>query len=417
VFVTPFVNISQDLQLANTIAAAQERSTAIFPILVGPASLEGDPLLENWRTLAEQTGGSLTLFSPQSGFGPLSQALDRLRTRYRLSYTSAASTQGAHTVQVRLVNESIDEASPVRSFRAEVMPPEVVFVSPPGSVDLHPPQPGDGASGAESPTLSLPLLIEFPDGHPRPITSTELLVDGVLAVSQVQPPFDLLTWSVIPDSQAGEVTLQAAVTDSLGLRGLSEPWTLRLETVRPPGVLETRPWLIGLMAVLLIGTATTVGLLTRQGARAPTTPAVSRRPRLRRASLAPAAADQAEARLQPLDADVDPILLTGTDVMLGRDASLVTHVLFDPSVSAVHARLIRQVNGRYLLRDQDSAAGSWVNHTPVPQNGRSLEHGDLVHFGRLGYRFLESDEPEARQIRVSPQPDSGLTPARGSAER
>ncbi|MCJ7512259.1 MAG: FHA domain-containing protein [Anaerolineales bacterium] len=412
VFVTPFVDIAEDLGLANVVAAAQETSTAVYPVIVGPAALAEDPALEGWRTLAQQTGGGLTLFDPAAGFDALAQELDQSRTRYRLSYPSAASSQGAHSVQVRLLNETLDEISPVRTFRADVLPPEVVFVSPPASIVIDLPQPGQSADGLDPQTVTLPLLITFPDNHPRPIVETELLVDGVLTASKVQPPFDVLTWSVGEQSQASDLKLQAAVTDSLGLRGLSEPVSVRLEAFRAPSVLETRPWLIGLMGLLLAATAAAVGLLPRVAARRPSATGLrSAPPRLRRASLAPAAPDQAEARLQPVEGDLDPILLTGTDITIGRDASLVTQVVFDPSVSAVHARLIRQVHGRYLLRDQDSLAGTWVNHEEVPQAGRALEHGDLVHFGRLGYRFLMTQEPADRQIVVSPQAETGPSPA------
>jgi hypothetical protein len=347
----------------------------------------------------------------------LSQELDRQRSRYRLTYPSAASSQGAHTVQVRVVNEAVDETSPVRTFRVEVLRPEVVFVSPPSQLRLEALRPGERTTASESPTLTLPLLVTFPDGHPRPIVASELRVNDVLAVSQVQPPFDRLEWSIPPGTPAGEVTLQAMVTDSLGLQGLSEPLSLRLEAQRTPTLLETRPWLIGLLAVLVIATAAAIGLSSRLGRHPPAVTPVSARSRLRRASLAPAAPDQAEARLEPIQSEYDPILLTGTDVTLGRDASLVTHILLDPSVSPVHARLVRQVSGRYLLRDQDSAAGVWVNHEPVARAGRALEHGDLVHFGRLGYRFLETTEPEPRQIRVTPQTDPVTAPAEGPTER
>ena len=411
-FITPFVNITQNLQLADVIASADKQSIALYPVMVGPATLAEEPALETWRQLAEQTGGSLTLFDPQTGFDAVTQEMDRLRNRYRLSYPSAASTRGPHTVQVQLVNESIDALSPVRTFRADVLPPEVAFISPPGAVDIQLPLPGQTTTGAAMPTVNLPLLITFPDGHPRPIVASELLVDGVLAVSQVQPPFDRLTWSVPADARAGEVTLQALVTDSLGLQGGTAAATLQLEPEATPGLLETRPWLLGLMLALLAVTAAGIGVASRLTSRATAPAPASRRPRLRRASLAPPTPEAAEARLDPLEADLDPILLTGTDMTVGRDASLATQVLFDPSVSAVHARLIRQANGRYLLRDQDSAGGSWVNHELVSPAGRVLEHGDLVHFGRLGYRFLEQVEPPARQIRVTPL-DAGPTPAPG----
>jgi hypothetical protein len=413
-FITPFVNITQSLQLADVIARAAEQSTALYPVLVGPASLAEEPALETWRQLAEQTGGSLTLFDPQTGFASVAQELDRLRTRYRLSYPSAASTRGPHTVQVRLVNESIDALSPVRTFRPDVLPPELAFISPPGAVDIQLPPPGRTTADTPMPSVELPLLITFPDGHPRPIVASELLVDGVLAVSQVQPPFDRLTWSVPADARAGEVILQARVTDGLGLQGETAPVNLQLEAKAPPGLLETRPWLLGLLLALLAVTAAGIGAVSRLTSRPAAPVPARRRPRLRRASLAPAAAEAAEARLDPLEADLDPVLLTGTDVTLGGDASLATQVLFDPSVSAVHARLIRQANGRYLVRDQDSAGGSWVNHEQVPPAGRILEHGDLVHFGRLGYRFLEQVEPPVRQIRVTPL-DAGPAPAPGSS--
>jgi hypothetical protein len=82
-----------------------------------------------------------------------------------------------------------------------------------------------------------------------------------------------------------------------------------------------------------------------------------------------------------------PLPITTDEVTLGSDPSQATLVMKDPSVEALHARLIRVEDGSFRLADQGSVAGTWVNYTPVSSEGARLEHGDLVHIGRMGFRF------------------------------
>jgi len=77
-------------------------------------------------------------------------------------------------------------------------------------------------------------------------------------------------------------------------------------------------------------------------------------------------------------------------------------VLDDPSVSGMHARMIRLAGGGYLLRDQGSVAGTWINFRPVPNDGAQLDHEDLIHLGRVGLRFRLASPPPPREIRVRP---------------
>jgi predicted component of type VI protein secretion system len=56
-------------------------------------------------------------------------------------------------------------------------------------------------------------------------------------------------------------------------------------------------------------------------------------------------------------------------------------------VEGLHARLVRQEDGSFRLIDQGSVAGTWVNYAEVPEEGQVLQHGDLIHFGRVGFRF------------------------------
>jgi hypothetical protein len=91
-----------------------------------------------------------------------------------------------------------------------------------------------------------------------------------------------------------------------------------------------------------------------------------------------------------------PHPLTAAEVILGRDPSLSTLVIDDPSVESCHARL-RLMDKKYRLSDEGSIAGTWVNFTPVSQEGVTLEHGDLIHIGRVGFRFLMRDPARDRK--------------------
>jgi predicted component of type VI protein secretion system len=82
-----------------------------------------------------------------------------------------------------------------------------------------------------------------------------------------------------------------------------------------------------------------------------------------------------------------PIPITADELTFGRDPTLVTQILEDPSVEAIHARLRLGADNAYRLYDEGSTAGTWVNYTPISPEGSRLEHGDLIHIGRVGFRF------------------------------
>jgi hypothetical protein len=83
-----------------------------------------------------------------------------------------------------------------------------------------------------------------------------------------------------------------------------------------------------------------------------------------------------------------PLAITKNRVIIGRDENNVDQVIPDASVEDVHANLERESNGSYRLSDEGSIAGTWVNYLPIPEAGQVLDHGDLVHFGRMGFRFV-----------------------------
>jgi pSer/pThr/pTyr-binding forkhead associated (FHA) protein len=91
-----------------------------------------------------------------------------------------------------------------------------------------------------------------------------------------------------------------------------------------------------------------------------------------------------------------PIPITDDEVTFGKDPEKATLVFDDPSVEPVHARL-RLVNGNYRISDEGTTAGTWVNYTPVSKEGATLQHGDLIHIGRVGFRFLIREPARVRK--------------------
>ena len=95
-----------------------------------------------------------------------------------------------------------------------------------------------------------------------------------------------------------------------------------------------------------------------------------------------------------------PIPVTAPEMTFGSDPLKVTRILDDPSVSPVHARLIEK-NGAYILSDEKSVAGTWVNYELLTAP-RRLQHGDVLHIGRPSYRFMLRKPPERPAPKVTP---------------
>jgi pSer/pThr/pTyr-binding forkhead associated (FHA) protein len=91
-------------------------------------------------------------------------------------------------------------------------------------------------------------------------------------------------------------------------------------------------------------------------------------------------------------ASVTAIPISAPELTLGTDPVQSAYILDAPSISPLHAR-IQQTESGYVIFDQNSIAGTWVNYEPVAREGHPLKHGDRVHFGQLMYRFELKDPP------------------------
>jgi hypothetical protein len=300
------------------------------------------------------------------------------------------------------------------------------------------------------------MMVEFPDGRPRPIERSILFVDGKPADENTAEPFDRFTWDLTGYIETGQHILHLEIVDRFGLRGMSIATPVNLVVRLPPSnpwraILRRWPLLAGLAATLAAAFALLI--LVMSGRLQPgyhwlgNRGAAALRQRLpRRLSLASAASlfrkdsthtpkdvrhadraihsDGSAARLLPgwvnrlhwpqhklhnkataylrrisIADDSSPALISiiSDEVTFGRDPNLATVLVNDPSVEALHARLLRNENGAYSLIDQKSVAGTWINYELAPENGAEIKHGDIIHIGRVSLIFQRRDVQEPRK--------------------
>ena len=96
-----------------------------------------------------------------------------------------------------------------------------------------------------------------------------------------------------------------------------------------------------------------------------------------------------------------PIPLSEKEITFGTDPVQSLYVLDDPSLAPRHARIFPTEDGGFMVADAGTIAGTWVNFEPVGKEGHALQHGDVVHFGQLIYRFELKDPPPPSEPKVA----------------
>lgn len=396
-----------------------------------------------FNNLAIQTGGTMFQYSGEERFPDLESYFISLRRTYGLAYTSRLNAPGEHSLSVQInLPAGGTVVSAEQKISVNVQPPNPFTVSPPAQIVRQAPPDDPFNTEILLPNAQqIEIIIEFPDGHPRPLARTTLYVDGVIADENTSEPFHIFTWDLTPYKTSGEHQIVVEAVDTLGLSKRSAPVPV-LVTIPPmPSgptliLVKYRPQIIfvsilfaglTLFLVLLSGRLRIPSLRAAQEAhRASVDPLTQPIPALTE-DLPPAEkkkkkgralskkreadlTSEAEAfllRLQPNGqaAAAAPIPLAAKEILFGADPVQCNQILNDSSVSPVHARLRRTDDGGYLLTDHQSIAGTWVNYEPVMREGRRLRHGDMVHFGQLAYRFALKSPPPIASPTVTFQTD------------
>lgn len=286
--------------------------------------------------------------------------------------------------------------------------------------------------------IELQAVVDFPDGRKRDIIYSALSVDGVVVDENNAPPFDRFTWPLTGYTESGLHQLQVQVRDVLQMSGQSVERQVQVKVVRPKvlpsGWIQRSLPILGILTALLAGAVLLLVLVlggqisprsqrtaahskqirsdpVTQPVHIPSEPVKSHRPgwmsRLQRPHRSSGV--KAEAYLNPIpDPDeqstIPPIPVPMDGLTIGRDPGLAALVLDEPAIEKLHANLFREADGVYRLADEGSTAGTWVNYTPVSREGIRLEHGDLIHIGRVGFRFTLSQPAYTRRPVVISEP-------------
>ncbi len=373
------------------------------------------------KDLAIQTGGQYILFSGQEPLPGLETYLAPLRSTYRLSYTSSIVTSGGHALSAQATLDGVPVTSAPLTFDLNVEPPNPILVAPPMEIVRQSPDERTTATSAFVPThQAIDIIIEFPDGRTRPLVSTTLFVDNQKVAENTSEPFTHFSWDLSGYATSGQHVLSVEAVDSLGLSKTSLGVPVTVMVIRPhfgllPFLSRHSAW-VALAAILLAGVVLG-GVLAggRIGRRShsverdsidPVTQPVegeTGRHNMRLPWKLPA--KPSDAYLERLKDDGQPVSapaipISAPEMTFGSDPLQVTRILDDPSVSPLHARL-REENGEYILSDEKSVAGTWVNYEALTAP-RRLQHGDVLHIGRLSYRFMLRKPPEHPLPKITP---------------
>ena len=436
-FITPPLDAKEASGLAVQSGRAEQSGVVVFVWEVVPDIKAPPPNQEALQMLADATGGKLALVSAESASYPdLESWLKPLRQIYQVSYRSTVQKGSEHTLSAQINSPGLQlSADRELRFKLEVRPPNPMFVKPPMKVERAWSVETRQQPAVLSPqVVPLEVVVEFPDGFPRELKATRLYLNDKLAAENTSEPFNQFNWNLEDLTESAQVKLRVEAVDTLGLSGTSIEIPVEV-SVAPKPVVSFLPHistqgLIAVGAVLLAGVVLGLVILgesrlrkrqsrgAKRRMKDPVTqpvpiPQVSARarkglagpswPRMERATSSPARLVRLHDNEQP--APGSPVSVNRPELTFGSDSHLAIVVLEDASVQALHARLTRGQEGGFLLHDEKSVAGTWVNYVPLNGKPWKLEHGDLIHMGRVMFRFELTNPPPAHEPQVGPVED------------
>jgi hypothetical protein len=459
-FITSPQNANVSLGLQSIIASASQQNIHIFVWLVAAPEVLSLPEIDQLRNLADQTHAAFFAFSHDETVPDLETLLEPLRYIYQLSYDTKVSKTGPQKVAAQLTVGSEVITSPAKSFDVNLQSPLPTLLIPPveitRTITSQPTSGKTDINGILQPVEQvLNIQVTFPDGYKRPIILTRLYVDGAIVAENTSPPYDKFIWDLRPYTQAGLHTLSVEATDNLGLVGVSGKASVRIIVPTTSQgmivvVTQKRPLVIGvtvivsasiLVLVLIVGgrihPKPHPGQVTHSTGSSEKTRPTGHRERMRQSKdpvtqpvkIAVSSPVRGKAPLkswrerlpwlkrtnEPISAMAYLIPLVGSDeptlpaplqvidedMTLGSDPHQSSLVIADPSIEGVHAR-IHHVDKSFLITDIGSVAGTWVNYVKVTPQGTFLEHMDIIHLGRIGFRFKLTEPGRLRKVVVTP---------------
>ena len=414
-YITPLPLDSDLDQLPILSARAADIGIPVYVWLIANETSTNSPAAEALRDLVNATGGQFLLYDEKIEAPSPETYLHPLRYTYRLRYTSAINQSGFHRIKV-LVERGVQMAETQDvSFQIELLPPEVTIIALPPQIQRVWVDAEEGGKVMKPDFITLQISVTFPDGYPRQLEYSRLLVDGEEIIRIDQQPFEWLGWPLDGYRMTATHAVLIEVEDILGFRSTS---SLReVQILAEPRY--TGFW-GGLINFMLSGGWIVLIFVSIFGALAVYASYRRRNPRPALAGMEPTinfsedpltqqviipvestaagspgrnTSRQLVPYLFPLDEqgkdtpNNDGINVDQPELIIGSDPQQADLVIDHPSISPVHARLRRAPQGTIVLADMDSETGTRVNYAPVSRKGTVLRNNDLIHIGEAAYSF------------------------------
>ena len=438
-FITPEANSDSIAAIDNLTQLAVQQKIRVFVWMITSEAYFESSGAKALEQLTSDTGGQFFAYSGTETFPDPEIYFDPLRHIYSLSYTSLIRTAGDQEISVNVTRPGSESASLPVPFSLTVLPPNPIFVSPPDDIyrSLVPDIEGNLSAERRSPlTQTIDILIEFPDGYSRELVRTTLYMDGQIVAENTKAPFDRFEWSIGNINESGRFTLQVEALDTLGLSSISLDKPVNITVQRMPEgfvpVISQNSPLVVTVVVVLVGAVLITVLLRIRRLRPEVQPGNGKtRPRTRKttdpvyqpvqAPPKPASTGRISRwtnrlhwpqrstprgepiafieRLYDLNSlealtPIPPFPLRTAEVTIGNDPDQATIVLEEQTVAGLHAKIYQNVHQEFFVSDFGSISGTYVNFNPTNGNPIRIDHGDQIHFGTVGFRFLINPPPQ-----------------------
>jgi hypothetical protein len=424
------LNNTDSAGLSDLLARAKQAKVHVFVLVTDAPNYYETAGVQELFKLANQTGGQYATFSgtetlpyPEKWFSPF-------RSVYELSYDTTLRQPEDVTFSVQINHSGYSLSSQLLKFTLDIQAPVVTLLSPPIEITRDNPKNRFDLQSFYPKEVRISALIEFPDKRLRTIRRTTLFVDGIRTAENLTEPFNAFTWNIEPLQVSDYHSLRIEVEDVYGLVSSSSEVPVRVVVAEPPGgifgVLLGNNFAVSIIALLIVGGFGMRWLWKKRKASEPTevepvVPAKKSVPvepphhepivtvvRENEKKVLPWLSKQTvklQAHLLPLKEDGAPsggsiLSLNNEMVRIGSDPKMANVVLNDRSISKLHARIVRNEEGAFVIFDERSLTGTWVNYSSVHESGKILVQDDIVNFGNLCYRFVQDqgkDEPSSTE--------------------
>jgi hypothetical protein len=120
---------------------------------------------------------------------------------------------------VQVTNAGAVIKSSDQTFAVDIEPPNPILVSPPLQITRQPPASDPYNTKVLVPaTQEIDIIIEFPDGHTRPLASTTYMWTVRPWLKNKTPPFDKFMWDISGFTMSGAHKISVQAVDLLGLK-------------------------------------------------------------------------------------------------------------------------------------------------------------------------------------------------------